>query len=61
MDCVENMLNIEAFHDIEGKTPEELSREKETPALEYKPNKKKTTKQIKQYLKKHAKIKNNYN
>ena len=39
MDCVENMLNIEAFHDIEGKTHEELSREKETPAPEYKPNK----------------------
>ena len=35
MDCTENMLNQEAFHDIEGKTMSELIAAKERQPLEY--------------------------
>jgi hypothetical protein len=35
MDCTENMLNMEAFHDIEGKTMAQYIEEKEPPPLEY--------------------------
>lgn len=35
MDCRENMLNMEAFHDIEGKTMAEYIEEKEPAPLEY--------------------------
>jgi len=35
MDCTENMLNLEAFHDIEGKTMAEYIEEKEPPPLKY--------------------------
>jgi hypothetical protein len=31
MDCVENTLNLEAFHDIPGKTAKELHQEKDVP------------------------------
>ncbi len=35
MDCTENMLNQEAFHDIDGKTMSELIAAKERQPLEY--------------------------